>query len=532
MSGQITCGEAAIRLLADHGVTTVFGIPGVHTLDFYRGLPNSGIRHVTPRHEQGAGFMADGYARISGKPGVCLLITGPGVTNAATPVAQAFSDSSPVLVLSSVVSRGDMGMGRGRLHDLTSQRATTQPYTKWSHTVMMAAELPAVMARAFAVMKTGRPRPVHVEVPLDVLASEIDLRAQSAVQLHSAAPDAHTIDEAAGLLAQAQRPLIIAGGGAVGAASALTQLADRIGAPVITTIAGKGILPDSHPLCFGTILSTDEGKQEVAAADVVLAIGTELSETDLWSGSLSFRKLIRVDIEPETLVRDHAAEVGILADARLAAEALVAALGSRPLDGAEAKGRVRGVRQAVEQLWQKKRTRHLAVLRTIRAALPADAAIAVDMTQIGYSANEIFPAEQPRSYFHPVGYGTLGFALPAAIGAKLGAPDRPVACLIGDGGLLFTVQELMTAVEEGLPIPIILWHNDGYGQIRDGMVRRGIPEIGVNLKTPDYLALGRAFGCHVARPESHEELKTSIQRALSADGPTLIEVRQDAAYLT
>ena len=241
-----TCGEVLVKLLEAYGVEQVFGIPGVHTVELYRGLAGSSINHVTPRHEQGAGFMADGYARTSGKPGVCFIITGPGMTNITTAMGQAYGDSIPMLVISSVQSRSQLGGGRGKLHELPNQSAMMAGVAAFSHTLMSAAELPSVLARAFALFQAGRPRPVHIEIPLDVLVENADaLLASQPVNIArpGAAPDA--IKQMSQCLASARRPLILAGGGAIEAAPALTRLAERLGAPVALTINAKGMLP-SH----------------------------------------------------------------------------------------------------------------------------------------------------------------------------------------------------------------------------------------------------------------------------------------------
>jgi 5-guanidino-2-oxopentanoate decarboxylase len=243
------CGQAAITLLEKYGVDTVFGMPGVHTLEFYRGLATSKIRHIAVRHEQGAGFMADGYARASGRPGVCVLISGPGLTNAATPIGQAYSDSIPMLILSSVNATEDLGKGRGRLHEITSQQATIAPLTAFSRTIYRAEDLPAAYADAYRVFEAGRPRPVHIEVPLDVLAGPAPRLSDRLAPARPSAPDPVLVAQACALISRAQRPVIVAGGGIIDHGAALTSLAERIRAPVIPTIAAKGTIPDSHPLC-------------------------------------------------------------------------------------------------------------------------------------------------------------------------------------------------------------------------------------------------------------------------------------------
>jgi 5-guanidino-2-oxopentanoate decarboxylase len=530
MTANQTCGQAAIALLERYGVDTVFGIPGVHTLELYRGLADSKIHHVAVRHEQGAGFMADGYARASGKPGVCVLITGPGMTNAATPIGQAYSDSVPMLVLSSVNATDDLGKGRGRLHEITSQQAAMAPLTAFSRTVRGAEELSPAYADAYRIFEAGRPRPVHIELPLDLLAAPGPRLGDRVAIARPPAPAPDRIKQAGALIAAARRPVILAGGGIVDHGGMVKTLAEKIDAAIIPTVAAKGAVPDSHPLCVGSTLSLPPTQELLRSADVVIAVATELAETDSWIDRLPIDgKLIRIDIDPAALMRDYAPEVAIHADGATALAALTDAVdGSRSaIDRAELVRMRDGIRASLAPLQRK----HARVLDALREALPADGIVASDMTQIAYTGCYYFRCERPRCWFHPLGYGTLGYALPAAIGAKLATPERATVALAGDAGFLFTVQELATAVELGLPIAIVLWNNDALAQIAEGMTERGIPEIGVRQRNPDFIKLGKAFGCRTVRPTSLGRFQAALRAAFGADGPTLIELREAAAFL-
>jgi len=530
MATNETCGRAVISLLEAYGVDTVFGMPGVHTLEFYKGLAASNIRHVLVRHEQGAGFMADGYARATGRPGVCVLITGPGVTNAATAMGEAYSDSVPMLVLSAVNASGDLGMGRGRLHEITSQEAVTAPLTAFSKTALGAGEVPDLLAQAFTVFATTRPRPVHIALPLDVLVEPAEFAIEARTPPPPPSPPGDAVRAASALLHQASRPVIIAGGGTVGCPEALARFAGALQAPVIVTNAAKGVMADDHPLCLGATLSLAPVQELLASADVVVVVGSELAETDSWVERLALPgKLIRIDIDPASVQRDYPASVALVGDAGHALTALHDALDGTACTITDSDRD--GVRKKCAKLISPLSHTHLKVLDAMRGALPDDAIVVTDMTQIAYTGNTYYPCTMPRSWYHPNGYGTLGYALPAAIGARLGAPQRPVAVLVGDGGFLFTIQELATAVELGLPLVIVLWNNDGLGQIRDDMISKGIPEVGVNPRNPDYLQLARAFGCHALRPDSLDGFTDAVAKALGADVPTVIELRQDAAYL-
>jgi len=535
---MISCSTALIRLLEQYGVDTIFGIPGVHTIEFYRNLPSTGIRHITPRHEQGAGFMADGYARASGKPGVCLLITGPGVTNAATAMAEAYSDSVPMLCISSVNQTSELGMGGGRLHELPSQRNLTSACTVFSHTVLDPGEIPHVLARAFAVFSSGRPGPVHIEIPINLLASEREFPILNVQRVARPGPDPQRISEAAELISKAKRTIVILGGGAVDAGAEATKLVETLGCPAVTTIAGKGIIDEANPLSLGATLPFRKVQDLIEVAEVVLAVGTEFAETDLlYTGHVPVfnGKLIRIDIEAEQLVRNFFPDVPILSDARLALQALNKALSStghtaaNPEITTQARNDVQTATANIE--WLPVANQHQRILDVIEEQLPDDTIVACDSTQIAYTGSHYYPSTRSRQWLFPLGFGTLGYGMPAALGAKLSKPEVPVICLTGDGGYLFTVQELATAVDEEIPIIIVVWNNDGYAEIRDAMVNADIPTIGVNLRTPDFVAMAKSFGCFGCAPQSLDELAEEIGKAKDRTLPTVIEIHEDADFL-
>lgn len=542
-----SCGEQVPWLLRELGVDTVFGLPGVHSLEFYRSLEAAGITHVSARHEQGAGFMADGYARAGRRPGVAMLISGPGVTNAATPLGQAYSDSVPLLLLTAAVAHEDLGMDRGALHDIRDQRALTAPITGLSAMAHVPAQVPHYLALARSRFESMRPRPVHLSIPLDVLTAPAG-NADSVPGLPPApsrpGPDPRAIARLAERLSAACNPLVLAGGGAIGAAARVRELVERTGALFVSTVAGKGILPDSHPLSLGSTLQRLATREAVAEADLVLAIGTEIAEPDLYvtadaeaSGEvpaemLEPRLLIRgefarIDIDPEVLLRDQYPDPAIVADADLALAALCLAL---PGDGPAAGGqgeRATVIRAANGAALSALERAHQQVLDAVRAALPEDGLIYADMAQIGYTGCITFPVEQPACWHFPMGYGTLGYALPAAIGGQLACPRRAVVVLVGDGGLQFTLQELATAVEQSLPLAIVLWDNAALGEIADFMRARGIPQIGTHPPNPDFTAVARAWGMYHAAPATAADVTHAVANALTADGPTLIHVRQE-----
>ncbi|PRN06417.1 hypothetical protein A0O30_04980 [Pseudomonas sp. LLC-1] len=535
-----TCGEVLVKLLEGYGVDHVFGIPGVHTVELYRGLAGSSIRHITPRHEQGAGFMADGYARTRGKPGVCFIITGPGMTNITTAMGQAYADSIPMLVISSVQSRDQLGGGRGKLHELPNQAALVSGVAAFSHTLMSAADLPQVLARAFAVFDSARPRPVHIEIPLDVLVEPADfLLPGRPVRGSRAGAAPQAVTQMAERLAGAKRPLILAGGGALAAGAALARLAEHLQAPVALTINAKGLLPASHPLQIGSTQSLPATRALVAEADVVLAIGTELAETDYdvtFKGGFEIPgSLLRIDIDPDQTVRNYLPELALVADAELAAEALLGALQTQPQPVRESTwgvARVANLREALAAGWDQPTLSQTRLLSAILERLP-NAILVGDSTQPVYTGNLTLDMDQPRRWFNAsTGYGTLGYALPAAMGAWLGSAEQigqraPAVCLIGDGGMQFTLPELASAVEAQVPLIVLLWNNQGYEEIKKYMVNRAIEPVGVDIHTPDFIGVARALGAAAENVADVAQLQAALGQAVERKGPTLIQVDQN-----
>ncbi len=528
---QLNVGEATIALLEQYGVDTVFGIPGVHTLEFCRGLNRSSIRHVQARNEQGAGFMADGYARASGKPGVALVISGPGVTNALTAVGQAYADSIPMLMLSADAASHTLGKGLGVLHEVPSLTDTTAPLTAFSATAMSAEEVPQLLARAFSVFSSERPRPVHIAIPTDVLEMPVETQWQAIELPMRPAPTAKKIERACELLRSAQQPMICVGGGACLAGDAITDIAERLGAAVIGSINAKGIVPDTHPLSLSAGTVRREVKEYLKKADVVLAVGTELSEVDSFEETLEIPgKIIRIDIDPRKMNDLYPSEIAILGGAKTSCEAIANQLGEVNARG-ETVAEVAQLRSEYRSRLDASQQRHCKLLDLLRTTLPRETIVMGDVCQLVYSGAFAFDVEMPRRWNYPGGYCTLGSGLPDAIGASLACPETPVVTFAGDGGFMFTVQELVTGAELGLGLPIILWNNEGLKQIQDDMTLREIDLVGVTGINPDFLALAQACGCHAVRIDSAAGLTEAVIAAFAADRPTLIEVREQDPWL-
>jgi 5-guanidino-2-oxopentanoate decarboxylase len=525
-------GGFLVELLAKNDIDTVFGIPGVHNLELYRGLASSNLRHVLVRHEQGAGFAADGFARLSGRPAAAFVISGPGLTNIMTAAAQAYSDSVPLLVVASAPVRASFAKQWGVLHELYDQSALASGVFGIARSARSAEDVRDHLRLCLSSFRTGRPRPAYLEIPLDVLAETTTLEAQrfeGIALLPQATPD--QIGAAVRLLVPAARPLIIAGGGARRAAEELRRLVEILDCPLVTTAAGKGVLAESHPANFGTSLPYRPIQRLIFDADVVLAVGTELGETDMYfTTKLPLGgKLIRIDIDPVKLSDQYAADVCVWSDAQGALHSINQALANRPQASPARSGWCTAIggaakhRAEIEGGLDSKAWAQWSALRAIKAALPADGVVFSDMTQIAYFGNYAYPVDNPGQWFHPSGYGTLGFALPAALGAKISSPARAVIALAGDFGLQFTVTELMTAVESGLSLPVVVWNNSALGQIRDDMVAANIAQLGVIARNPDFVALGAACGAEAYRVHDPAALTEAIRTALGHAGPTLIE---------
>ena len=520
-----TVGERLVEGLAARGVSVVFGIPGVHTVELYRGLAGSGIRHVTGRHEQGCAFMADGYARVSGKPGVAFVITGPGVTSALTAMAQARADSVPMLVISGVNRRDSLGKGLGRLHELPDQAAMVQALCP-TRQINGPSEVGPALDWAFAAMMGGRPGPVHLQVPTDVMPLPCPELAEPVAVPVPDLPDAREIAAAAHRLNAAQRVVILAGGGARKSEAALRAVAERLNAPVIQTVNARGQM-HLHDLCIAASPSLAPIRQVLMQADQVLAVGTELGQTDCDmyadGGFPDLSGMIRIDVDADQLAR-HPAAMALCGDAGAVLAALLPGLMPKDGDGVARAEAARGAARMELAVLSAMMPGQLEMVEAIRSALPG-AIIVGDSTQPVYAANLYYTHDRPGGWFNAAtGYGALGFGTGAAVGAALAAPGVKVVCLIGDGGLQFSPGELRTAVDERLPISFVVWNNAGFREIADAMRAVKMEVIGCS---PSPLRLEPfAAACDLpftSVPQEAEVLHWALSQP--CDGPRLIEIR-------
>ena len=522
MTAAATVGVRLVELLEEHGVDTVFGIPGIHTLELYRGLARSGIRHVSARHEQGAAFMADGYARASGRPGVCFLIAGPGVTNALTPLAQAARDATPILAVSTHAN-SDGCRRPGSLHALPDQRRLIESAGIRSVVVRDPGELPLLVADAFPERSARPARPLHIALAPELLAEPCPrLEAVGGTAIVPPAPDDEEIRAAAELLRRAERPLVILGGGGTGAAAGVLELAERLGAPIVLTGAAKGAVPPRHPLSLGTTIGLASVLELIRDADVVLAVASQLSEVEALpaAGAIELSgSLVRIDVDPQALASRPCA-VALLGEASACVQALIGHCNSSSL-GCDQAGRLAAVRQAIGVALDA--TGLTSWLNALQSAVDRGCTFALDSTELAYAAHRTLEMDATMRWFAPYAYGTLGCALPMAIGARAGS-GRPSVALAGDGGVLFTAPELATAVLERLPVILVVWNNSEYREIRVGMERAGVPRIGCDTGSVDFPALARSLGCAATRVHSPDGLRGALQRFIEEDKAALIEV--------
>jgi len=527
MSG--TGGEWVVRMLAREGIRHVFGIPGVHNLPIYDALlQQSAITHVLARHEQGAAFMADGYARASGTPGVVVVTSGPAATNTITPLSESYSGSIPVFVIMSDIASGLVGRDLGALHEVPNQIDCFRPVTRWAETLDDTAAIATSLSAAFELTRSGRPGPIALSIPNDLLYA----RAEATPPPPGAArrPPCHVadVDAAARRLAAATRPLIISGGGVVaaGAERELLALARRLGAPVVTTVSGRGALDERDALWHSVLPDRRATGPVLQAADVVLAVGTKLGHRSLEKLGVTLapgQTLVHLDLDPAVIGRAFKTEVAVVGDARDGLARLLEVLAT----GAPAAGWDRAWLAGLQKDAGPRFTPDVAaVIAMLRRALPDDAIVVNDQTGLTYWMEHRFPVYAPRTFLYPTGSAVLGYAVPAAIGAKLARPDRPVIAVAGDGGFMFSVAELATAVKYRLPIVFLVVNDDRYGAIKYLQQRMYAGRWGeADLRNPDFPALAHAFGARGERLPDIEALPAAISRGLAADGPTLLELR-------
>jgi acetolactate synthase I/II/III large subunit len=516
-------GEAIVSGLVAHGVNTVFGLPGAQIYGLFDAFQQAQLKVIGARHEQACGYMAFGYARASGKPGVFSVVPGPGVLNASAALLTAFGANEPVLCLTGQVPTGFLGKGRGHLHEMPDQLATLRTFVKWAERIEYPANAPAMVARAFQEMLSGRRGPVSLEMPWDVFTQKVEVGAAEIFDRFAAPqPDPDRVKSAASLIAASKAPMIFVGSGAIEAGDEILELAELIDAPVVAFRSGRGIVSNAHELG----LTMAAAYRLWPTTDLMIGIGTrlELPTMSRWPYLPDGLKSIRIDIDPVEM-RRYAPDAAVVADAKAGTSGLLARL--RKTGYAKTSGRRAAIREASAAALKEiqKIQPQMAYLNILREVLPSNAIVTDELSQVGFASWYGFPIYEPRTFISSGYQGTLGSGFPTALGAKVAHPDRPVVAITGDGGFMFGVQELSTAVQFNIGVVVLVFNNNSYGNVRRDQRERFEGRIvASDLVNPDFVKLAESFGVGAARVTSPDHFRPALEKALADGGPYLIDI--------
>ncbi|PJG57014.1 hypothetical protein CVM73_00920 [Bradyrhizobium forestalis] len=520
----LTGGEAIVSGLVAHGVDTVFGLPGAQVYGLFDAFHQAQLKVIGARHEQACGYMAFGYARASGRPGVFSVVPGPGVLNASAALLTAYGCNEPVLCVTGQVPTPFLGKGRGHLHEMPDQLATLRTYVKWAERIEYPGNAPTVVARAFQEMMSGRRGPASVEMPWDVFTQRADTAAAQVLEpLPAPQPDPDMIKQAAALIKASKAPMIFVGSGAIDAREDILELAEMIDAPVVAFRSGRGIVSNAHELG----LTMAAAYRLWPKTDLMIAIGTraELPASGFrWPYQPSGLKSIRIDIDPAEM-RRLASDTAIVADAKAGSADLLAAV--KKAGYAKSRSRRGDIREATAsaQAEIQRIQPQMAYLNILREVLPHNAIVTDELSQVGFASWYGFPVYQPRTFITSGYQGTLGSGFPTALGAKVANPDKPVVAITGDGGFMFGVQELSTAVQFNIGVVTLVFNNNAYGNVRrDQRERFDGRVVASDLVNPDFVKLADSFGVAAARVTAPDQFKAAMERALAHGGPYLISV--------
>jgi acetolactate synthase-1/2/3 large subunit len=517
-------GEAIVNGLVAHGVDTVFGLPGAQIYGLFDAFHQAQLKVIGARHEQACGYMAFGYARSTGKPGVFSVVPGPGVLNAGAAMLTAFGSNEPVLCLTGQVPTAFLGKGRGHLHEMPDQLATLRSFVKWADRIEYPDAAPSLVSRAFQEMLSGRRGPVALEMPWDVFTQRADVAASKPLDLFPAPqPDTERVKAAASLIAGSKTPMIFVGSGAIHAADEILELAELIDAPVVAFRSGRGIVSNAHELG----LTMAAAYKLWPHTDLMIGIGTrmELPASGFrWPFQPAGLKSIRIDIDPVEM-RRLVTDASIVADAQAGTSELLAAV--RKAGYKKTSGRRAVIREASAASLQEiqKIQPQMAYLNILREVLPSNAIVTDELSQFGFASWYGFPIYQPRTFITSGYQGTLGSGFPTALGAKVANPDRPVVAITGDGGFMFGVQELATAVQYKIGVVTLIFNNNAYGNVRrDQRERFDGRVVASDLVNPDFVKLAESFGVGAARVTSPEGFRPALEKALADGGPYVIAI--------
>ena len=518
----MTGGEALVRSLFAAGVRVIFGLPGVQLYGVLAALRDEPrIRFIATRHEQATTFMADGYARAGGEFGTALVVPGPGLLNAMSGLSTAYSASSPVLMISGQIPRASIGKNIGLLHEVNDQLDAIAPVTKWRKRVLEVADIPAAVSEALVQLRTGRPRPVEIEMPPETMEDESEVELVDPPRPVRAAAPSADVDRAAEMLLAARAPVIYAGGGVhlSGAHDVLAAVAEHLQAGVVTSAEGKGAVSDHSELALGAAFWRESPlRAHVHSADVVLAVGSRLALVSFQPG----QRVIQLDVDAEEIGRNHPAALGLVGDARATLEALLERLRAAGPPRPSRKAEFQSLRAQVAALATQEP--QASILKSLRAGTPEDAILVAGMNQIGYYSRPFWPVYAPRTYLSSSYSGNLGYAFPVALGAKVARPDRPVVAVSGDGGFMYNAQELATAVQHKINVVAVVFNDNAYGNVARDLDEAWGGAFGARLHNPDFMKLADAFGLRGLSATEPTEVGRLVADAVQMDRPVLIEV--------
>jgi acetolactate synthase I/II/III large subunit len=518
----MTGGEALVRSLYQEGVRVVFGLPGVQLYGVMAALRDEPrIRFVNTRHEQATSFMADGYARAGGGVGTALVVPGPGLLNAMSGLSTAYSASSPVLMLSGQIPRDSIGRDIGLLHEVNDQQDCIRPVTKWRRRVLQVSDVPAAVREAMVQLRSGRPRPVEIEMPPETMEDEGLVELLPPAEIARPVASARDLDRAVEVLLASRAPLIYAGGGVhlAGAHDALAQVAEHLQAGVAQSAEGKGAVSDHNTLSLGAAFWRDSAlRAHIHEADVVLAVGSRLATVSFKPGT----RIVQIDADEHEIGRSHKDTLGLVGDARATLEALLERLraASPPRPSRKAEHEALRARIAGENTMEP----NASIIKSLRAGAPDDTILVAGMTQIGYYSRPFWPVYEPRTYLSSSYSGNLGYAYPVALGAKVARPDRPVVSISGDGGFLFNAQELATAARHGINVVAVVFNDSSYGNVARDLDESWGGQYGAELTNPDFMKLADAYGVIGMRAKEPTEVGRLVREAIEKDRPALVEV--------
>jgi acetolactate synthase-1/2/3 large subunit len=516
-------GEAIVNGLVAHGVDTVFGLPGAQIYGLFDAFHQAQLKVIGARHEQACGYMAFGYARASGKPGVFSVVPGPGVLNASAALLTAFGCNEPVLCLTGQVPTQFLGKGRGHLHEMPDQLATLRTFVKWADRMEYPDVAPAMVGRAFQEMLSGRRGPASLEMPWDVFTQRAEVgKAQVYDPLPAPAPDPDRIKAAAALIKASKNPMIFVGSGAIHAREEILELAEMLDAPTVAFRSGRGIVSNAHELG----LTMAAAYKLWPTTDLMIGIGTrlELPTMSRWPYRPDGLKSIRIDIDPVEM-RRYPPDVAVIADSKAGTRELAAAVTKAGFSKtAGRRAAIREATAAAEKEIQRIQPQ-MAYLRILREVLPSNAIVTDELSQVGFASWYGFPIYEPRTFITSGYQGTLGSGFPTALGAKVAHPDRPVVAITGDGGFMFGVQELATAVQFRIGVVTLVFNNNAYGNVRrDQRERFDGRVVASDLVNPDFVKLAESFGAGASRVTSPDQFKSALEKALADGGPYVIAI--------